>query len=605
MVQCDSCGFYTHEGCYGITEADSRHSSDSVESTEPWFCNACLSNVNKPKCDLCPNEHSGLFKETQSGRFVHIACALYSPDVSFEDTDKLWPVVLNEISAKKWGDRICSLCDNLYMSRSGVCIKCDAGLCKTYFHVTCAMKHGLLVDPFQQNANDPFFAYCKQHNDSDQIRQRKLKYIQMIEANNKQQLNLTLNERTKIKFKHAQTDYNLKRKQAHLPRQETHKTARLLTTNPSSLKQLMQKSNLNSSQKHTVQKHSVNQVTFTSEFVKYYYDRELKLEQLYKEIPQMKKLQTDLTNQEQELRLAYESKLKEKEKLLGEFTQQSKLFDACIDMFIEQKKLKHKLKDLLDVKLVQIESDESVNVSSLNNSEASSRLEQSNKRAYRKRKPQFESQISLDAECFICKQKTNSHLLVECDTCKTYYHINCLEPPLSAVPKKTKLYGWECAKCVRKKESDYEDEDVKEIEEDNDKRSLRRERKQTRSNLQDTLEMEHLLKLVKKKEKRGRKKKIKVSKKKSSHESTSSQNKQETPNEPKKRRPYTKRKKLESNNSTFNVSSNSTINTTKNEMESLIDSVVQESIIINTSSDECDDSANISELETVKKKLKV
>jgi len=30
---------------------------------------------------------------------------------------------------------------------------------------------------------------------------------------------------------------------------------------------------------------------------------------------------------------------------------------------------------------------------------------------------------------------------------------------LLAVPKKTKLYGWECSKCVRKKDSDYEDEE--------------------------------------------------------------------------------------------------------------------------------------------------
>ncbi len=27
------------------------------------------------------------------------------------------------------------------------------------------------------------------------------------------------------------------------------------------------------------------------------------------------------------------------------------------------------------------------------------------------------------------------------------------------MPKKTKLYGWECSKCVRKKDSDYEDEE--------------------------------------------------------------------------------------------------------------------------------------------------
>lgn len=33
--------------------------------------------------------------------------------------------------------KACSLCDDMKYSRTGICIKCDAGLCKTYFHVTC------------------------------------------------------------------------------------------------------------------------------------------------------------------------------------------------------------------------------------------------------------------------------------------------------------------------------------------------------------------------------------------------------------------------------------------------------------------------------------
>ncbi len=49
---------------------------------------------------------------------------------------------------------------------------------------------------------------------------------------------------------------------------------------------------------------------------------------------------------------------------------------------------------------------------------------------------------SLDAVCVKCTKKTDSHLLVDCDTCKNYYHITCLSPPLNSVPKKTKLYGW-------------------------------------------------------------------------------------------------------------------------------------------------------------------
>ena len=42
LVSCDSCGFYTHEGCYGIADTESKQSSNSIASTEPWFCNSCL-----------------------------------------------------------------------------------------------------------------------------------------------------------------------------------------------------------------------------------------------------------------------------------------------------------------------------------------------------------------------------------------------------------------------------------------------------------------------------------------------------------------------------------------------------------------------------------
>ena len=87
IVACDSCGFFAHEGCYGITDSDSVLESAcsvaSSASTEPWFCNSCLcENDFEPKaiicnndskfqtreCDLCPNLECGLLKETNTGR---------------------------------------------------------------------------------------------------------------------------------------------------------------------------------------------------------------------------------------------------------------------------------------------------------------------------------------------------------------------------------------------------------------------------------------------------------------------------------------------------------------------------------------------------------
>lgn len=97
--------------------------------------------------------------------------------IAYQDVDKLWPVVLDEIPPGRWGEQvrlvvvvdrnknilfchfilhlflpilqICSLCDDIRYSRTGICIQCDAGLCKSYFHVTCAQKFGFLLDPAQ------------------------------------------------------------------------------------------------------------------------------------------------------------------------------------------------------------------------------------------------------------------------------------------------------------------------------------------------------------------------------------------------------------------------------------------------------------------------
>lgn len=53
-----------------------------------------------------------------------------------------------------------------------------------------------------------------------------------------------------------------------------------------------------------------------------------------------------------------------------------------------------------------------------------------------------ENTISLNNECGICRLKTDQHLLAKCDTCHLYYHLGCLKPPLTRLPKKSKLYGW-------------------------------------------------------------------------------------------------------------------------------------------------------------------
>lgn len=48
-------------------------------------------------------------------------------------------------------------------------------------------------------------------------------------------------------------------------------------------------------------------------------------------------------------------------------------------------------------------------------------------------------------------------MLAKCDTCHLYYHLNCLNPPLTRLPKKSKLYGWQCSECDKTSDSEIEE----------------------------------------------------------------------------------------------------------------------------------------------------
>lgn len=178
IVECDNCGISVHEGCYGISDSVSVSSTVSSCSTEPWFCESCKANIDSPVCELCPNK-GGIFKETDVGKWVHLVCALYVPGVAFGEVDHLSMVTLFEMQYSKWGAKTCSLCDDGRYARCGVCIGCDAGMCKTYFHVTCAQAAGLLAETHHDEADhaDPFYAHCRIHSDKTQIKRRKRNFF--------------------------------------------------------------------------------------------------------------------------------------------------------------------------------------------------------------------------------------------------------------------------------------------------------------------------------------------------------------------------------------------------------------------------------------------
>ncbi|XP_035286364.1 PHD finger protein 14 isoform X2 [Anguilla anguilla] len=442
IIQCDNCGVTVHEGCYGVDgESDSIMSSASENSTEPWFCDACKNGV-RPSCELCPSQ-DGIFKETDAGRWVHVVCALYVPGVAFGDIDKLRPVTLTEMNYSKYGAKECSFCEDARFARTGVCISCDAGMCRAYFHVTCAQREGLLSEAAaEEDIADPFFAYCKQHADRFDRKWKRKNYLAL-----QSYCKMSLQEREKQLTPEAQAristrlqQYRAKaelsrntRPQAWVPRE---KLPRPLTSSASAVRKLMRKAELmgistdifpvdTSDASASVdgrRKHK--QPALTADFVNYYLERNMRMIQIQGNISEQKNLKDQLEGEQEKLHVEYN-------------------------------KLCESLEDLQNVNGVL--RSEGQSMWSLMGGILGQKLNSpAILKAPKERKPSKKEggapgkSSNLPAilySCGICKKNQDQHLLLLCDTCKLYYHLGCLDPPLTRMPKKTKNSYWQCSEC--------------------------------------------------------------------------------------------------------------------------------------------------------------
>ena len=118
IVECDGCGVSVHESCYGIQESGSITSNASSACTEPWFCEPCMAGLGpeSPQCELCPNV-GGIYKQTDTGSWIHLVCGLYIPHVSFFDQERITRPTLFELNYQSWGRRACILCKDIKYAR--------------------------------------------------------------------------------------------------------------------------------------------------------------------------------------------------------------------------------------------------------------------------------------------------------------------------------------------------------------------------------------------------------------------------------------------------------------------------------------------------------
>jgi hypothetical protein len=175
LVYCDghNCQVAVHQACYGISNVP----------PGAWYCSRCdYLNENKNAsptnifCEFCPSKE-GAMKRTDNGKWAHVVCALYIPEITFGNNRSMEPIITKNISQERFNKK-CSLCElkndtssllndstsnlaDLTSKSNGVYVNCNKSGCKHWFHVTCAQQAGLLCENDRNSLT--YCIYCRFH----------------------------------------------------------------------------------------------------------------------------------------------------------------------------------------------------------------------------------------------------------------------------------------------------------------------------------------------------------------------------------------------------------------------------------------------------------
>lgn len=447
LMQCDKCGIHVHESCYGSLPV-----SDPEETR--WFCEPCQYGlVDPPHCEFCPSRF-GAFKSADIvGRWSHAICALYTQGVTYAQEHTYTGVSWENLENSSFGRRACTACSDKIDARFGIASRCESGMCKEYMHVTCAQKLGLLIDETDDHESletvvVPRYFFCKKHSNQDNLKsfQRKFEQWEKSEGRritiHRRRQPLDANEdilRVQMKdaFEKTLEEENVGKRRGVVSGGEKSKQARLLNSSAEFFDRFETKAEDSGLTKREFRDPFYNIKLTNTSYVPVGFSKE------YIDFMQLRDSQI-IPEEEEKLRkvrdLLADTKSRQDKKsaskhLSDKFAANEELIDQKLQSL---KKLHDLLAELGDGGILSEFS---------NKNDAEKSRGPPAIMASKKEKGNY--------CCVVCKKTSEQHKQTQCDQCHKSYHIGCLEPPLSRLPKRQNC-GWICHECNESSDSEAE-----------------------------------------------------------------------------------------------------------------------------------------------------
>ena len=150
ILFCDKCDIAVHQLCYGIRKIPEGD----------WICRSCSSRGAAKTCFLC-TERGGALKPTVDGRWAHLFCAQWIPELFIQNVDSMEPIN----AAHLLPDRTNLTCVICREHGAGACIQCAYGNCSVPFHPMCALKAGVRMEirSMEKSQDCDYLCYCDRH----------------------------------------------------------------------------------------------------------------------------------------------------------------------------------------------------------------------------------------------------------------------------------------------------------------------------------------------------------------------------------------------------------------------------------------------------------